>query len=174
MDIGITRLQSTAGANEVPMKATPLLLAMMTVAGGAIILLAFQKWVDFGFTETSGTDAEAATGISDGWFVAVLGSAIVLLIGGVIFRPRLAPLLLPMIAITAVCVFAIAGFDTVTNWQASGFHPENPGILVQAQGDPTVVPYAISGLAILIAVSAAVLRGIQLTEDRRSEVQPGV
>jgi hypothetical protein len=172
MHIRITRLQITAGANEAPMKVTPLLLALMTVGAGAIVLLAFQRWVDFGITETSGTDADAATGISDGWFVAVLGSAVVLLIGGVIFRPRLAPVLLPMIATAAVCIFAIAGFDTVTNWQASGFHPDNPGILVQAQGDPTVVPYAIAALAMLIAFSAAVVRGIQLSEDRSPEARP--
>jgi len=77
-----------------------------------------------------------------------------------------------MIAIAAVCILAIAGFDAVTNWQASGFHPDNPGILVQAQGDPTVVPYAIAALAILIALAAAVIRGIQL-EDRSPEAQPG-
>jgi hypothetical protein len=72
-----------------------------------------------------------------------------------------------MIAVAAVCILAIAGFDTITNWHASGFHPDNPGVLVQANGDPTVVPYAISALAILIAVSAAVVRGIQLSEDQR-------
>jgi len=172
METRTTRLEITAGANEAPMKVTPLLLALMTVGAGAIVLLAFQRWVDFGFTETSGIEAAAATGISDGWFVAALGSAIVLLIGGVIFRPLLAPVLLPMIAIAAVCILAIAGFDAVTNWQASGFHPDNPGILVQAQGDPTVVPYAIAALAILIALAAAVIRGIQL-EDRSPEAQPG-
>jgi hypothetical protein len=173
MDIRTTRLQITADANEASMKVTPLLLALMTVGASAIVLLAFQRWVDFGFTETSGIDATAATGISDGWFVAVLGSAIVLLIGGVIFRPLLALVLLPTIAIAAVCIFAIAGFDAMTNWQASGFHPDNPGILVQAQGDPTVVPYAIAALAILIAFSAAVIRGIQLSGDRFPQAQPG-
>ena len=126
------------------MKAVPLLLMLMTVAAGVIILLAFQRWVDFGITETSGIDADAATGISDGWFVAGLASAVVVLIGGVIFRAYLAPILLPMIALAAVCILAIAGFDTVTNWHASGVQPENPGILVQAQGDPTIVPYAIA------------------------------
>jgi hypothetical protein len=172
VDTRTTCLQITADANEASMKVTPLLLALMTVGAGAIVLLAFQRWVDFGFTETSGTDAAAATGISDGWFVAVLGSAIVLLIGGVIFRPLLAPVLLPMIAIAAVCIFAIAGFDAVTNWQASGFHPDNPGILVQAQGNPTAVPYAIALLAIVIALSAAVIRGINLSGARRLEAQP--
>jgi hypothetical protein len=147
------------------MKIIPLLLLLMTVAAGAIVVLAFQRWIDFGITETRGIDAEAATGISDGWFVAALGSAILVLTGGVIFRLHLAPALLPMIALAAVAILAIAGFDTVTNWQASGVHPENPGILVQAQGDPTLVPYAISALAILIAVSAAVLRGVLLRKD---------
>jgi hypothetical protein len=173
MDTGITRLQTTADANEAPVKIIPLLLTLMTVAASAIILLAFQPWIDFGFTETSGTDAEAATGISDGWFVALLGTAILLLVGGVIFRPLLGPILLPLIAIAAICIFAIAGFDTITNWQASGFHPDNPGILVQAPGDPTVVPYATAALATLIAFSAAGVRGIQLSQNRRPDRQPG-
>jgi hypothetical protein len=137
----------------------------MTVAGGVIVVLAFQQWIDFGITETRGIDADAATGISDGWFVAGLGSAIVVLTGGVIFRQQLAPALLPMIALGAVAILAIAGFDTVTNWRASGFHPEDPGVLIQAQGDPTIVPYAIAALAILIAVSSAVIRGILLRKD---------
>jgi hypothetical protein len=165
MDTGSSHLQTTAGGNEAPMKVTSLLLPLMTAAAGAIVILALQPWVDFGFAETKGTDAEAATGISDGWFVAGLAAFIVLLIGGVIFGPRLAPGLLPMIAVAAVGILAIAGFDTVTSWQASGFHPENPGILVQAEGDPTIAPYAIAGLAVAIAISAAVVRAIQLRQN---------
>jgi len=149
------------------MKITPLLLLLITVAAGAIVFLAFQRWVDFGITEVRGTDAEAATGISDGWFVAGLGAAIVSLVGGALFWPKFAPVLLPTIAVAAVSILAIAGFDTVTNWEASGVHPENPGILAQAQGDPTFVPYVISGLAILIAVSAAVVRGLQIRDGQR-------
>jgi hypothetical protein len=173
MHTGVARLQTTARANKASVKLIPVLLALMTVVAGAIVLLAFQPWVDFGFTETSGTDAEAATGVSDGWFVAVLGTAIVLLIGGVIFRPPLAPVLLPLIAIAAVCILAIAGFDIVTNWQASGFDPDNPGILVQAPGDPTVVPYAVAALSLVIAFSAAVVRGLQLGEKPRPVASPG-
>jgi hypothetical protein len=155
----------TAHANESSMKAIPLLLAAMTVAAGAIMVLAFQRWVDFGIAETSGIDAEAATGISDGWVAVGLASAVLLFIGGVLFRPRSGPVMLPLIAVAAICILAIAGFDTITNWHASGFHPDNPGVLVQADGDPTAVPYAISALAILIAVCAAVVRSIQLRED---------
>lgn len=158
-------MRTATDTNESSIKVMPLLLLLMTVAAGVIILLAFQQWVDFGITETSGIDADAATGISDGWFVAALGSAIVVLTGFVIFRQQLAPALLPIIALGAVAILAIAGFDTVTNWHASGFHQENPEVLVQAQGDPTIVPYAIAALAILIAFSAAVVRGIQLRED---------
>jgi len=158
-------LRTSADVNKPLVKLVPILLLLMTVAAGAIVVLAFQWWVDFGIVEIRGTKADAATGISDGWFVAGLGSLILVLIGGVLFRPQLAPALLPAIAFAAVCIFAIAGFDTVTNWHAAGVHPENPGILVQAQGDPTAVPYAISVLAILIAVSAAVVRGIQLKDD---------
>ena len=165
METGATRLRITAGNNETFVKAVPFLLATMTVAAGAIIILAFQRWVDFGIAETSGVDAEAATGISDGWVVVGLAVVILALIGGVIFRSRLAPVLLPVIAIAAVCILAIAGFDTITNWNASGFHPDNPGVLVQAQGDPTFAPYAIAGLAILIAISAAIVRGLQFRED---------
>jgi hypothetical protein len=165
MGIRATRWWVSPDANELPMKIIPLLLLLMTAAAGAIIILAFQRWVDFGVTEISGTDAEAATSVSDGWFVAALGSAILLLIGGVIFRQHLAPALLPMIALGAVAILAIAGFDTVTNWQASGVHSDSPGILVQAQGDPTIVPHAIAALAILIAVSSAVIRGILLRKD---------
>ena len=54
------------------MRVTSILLALMTVAAGAIVLLSFQKWVDFGITELRGHDAEAATGIGDGWFSAGL------------------------------------------------------------------------------------------------------
>ena len=165
MHARVARLQGPTYANETSVRIVPILLALTTVAAGAIVVLAFQQWVDFGITETRGIDAEAATGISDGWFVAGLGSAIVMLTGGVIFRQQLAPALLPMIALGAVAILAIAGFDTVTNWHASGFHPENPGVIVQAQGDPTVVPYAIAALAILIALSSAVTRGILLRQD---------
>ena len=165
MESGVTALRTAADANESSMKAVPLLLLLMTAAAGAIVVLAFQQWVDFGITETSGTDADAATGISDGWFVAGLGSGIVVLIGGVIFRAQLAPVLLPIMALAAVCILAIAGFDTVTNWEATGVHPDNPGILVQGQGDPTIVPYVICALSILIAGAAAVVRGIQLRQD---------
>jgi hypothetical protein len=146
-------------------RSLPVLLAAMTVAAGAIIVLAFQAWVDFGVTETRGTDAEAATGISDGWLVAGLGVAIVALIGGVIFRPRLAPVLLPVIALAAVAILGIAGFDTITNWRASGVRPENPGIIVQAEGDPTAWLYVICALSIVIALLAAVVRAVQLNQD---------
>lgn len=161
MQTGITALRTSADADE-SMKIIPLLLLLMTFAACVIVVLAFQQWVDFGITQIRGTDAEAATGISDGWFVAGLASGIVILVGGVVFRQQLAPILLPMIAFAAVFILAIAGFDTITNWHASGIHPDNPGILVQSQGDPTAVPYAISALAILIALLAAVVRGIQL------------
>jgi hypothetical protein len=148
-------------------KMTSVLIAVMTVAAGATVLLSFQTWVDFGITELSGTDAEAATGVGDGWVVAALASAIILLVGGVIFtqRQRLAPVLLPLIAIAAVAILAIAGFDTITNWHASGVQADNPGILVQSDGDPTIVPYAIAALAILIAVLAAITRAIEMRED---------
>jgi hypothetical protein len=148
-------------------RVIPLLLLLITVAAGAIIVLAFLNWVDFGVTEINGTEADAATGISDGWFVAGLGAAIAVLAGGVLFRASIAPFLLPMIAVAAVLVLAIAGWDTITNWNAAGVNPDNPGILVQSDGDPTVVPYLISALAILIAVSAAVVRGIELSRDPR-------
>jgi len=160
-------LRTSVDANESSVKIVPLLLLVMTVAGGAIVVLAFQQWVDFGITETRGIDADAATGISDGWFVAGLGSAILLMIGGVLFRPQFAPILLRIMVVAAVLILAIAGFDTVTNWDAAGVHPENPDILVQAQGDPTIVPYAIAALAILIAVLAGVVRSIQLREGQR-------
>jgi hypothetical protein len=164
MAIGTTGLQRGTNADEVSMKIAPVLLAGMTIAAGAIIVLAFQRWVDFGIAETSGIDAEAATGISDGWVVVGLASAVLFFIGGIILRPGTGPILLPMTALGAVGILAVAGFDTVTNWHASGFHPENPGVLVQAQGDPTIVPYAIAALAILIAFSAAIIRGIELSE----------
>ncbi len=144
----------------------------MTVAAAAIVVLAFQSWVDFGITEISGTDAEAATGISDGWFVAGLGSAIIVLIGGILFRPQLAPVLLPAMGLAGVCTLAIAGFDAATGWHAAGVEPGNPGILVQTQGDPTAAPYAIAMLAVLIAVSAAVVRGVQLREGQRPSGEP--
>jgi hypothetical protein len=158
-------MRLSAYAEWTAVKVTSILLALMTVAAGAIVLLSFQDWVDFGITETSGTDADAATGISDGWFVAGLAAAIILLTGGVIYAKRLAPVLLPLIALAAVAVLAIAGFDTITNWEASGFHPDNPGILVQSDGDPTIVPYAIAALAIAIAVLAGVVRTIQMRQD---------
>ena len=167
MESGVTALRTAADANESSMRMASPLLLLMIVAAGAIVVLAFQQWVDFGITETSGTDADAATGISDGWFVAGLGSAILVLIGGALFRPKLAPVLLPIMAVAAVSVLAIAGFDTVTNWHASGVQPENPGILEQAQGDPTVVPYAIAALAIVVAFLAAAVRGIQIREGQR-------
>lgn len=96
-----------------------------------------------------------------------VGVVILLFVGGVLFRPRLAPVLLPATAFAAVCIVAIAGFDTVTNWHAVGVESANPDIFVQAQGDPTAVLYAIAVLAVLIAVSAAVVRGVQLREDQR-------
>jgi hypothetical protein len=165
MHASVARLQGSTYANDTSVKIIPILLALTTVAAGAIVVLAFQQWVDFGITETRGIDAEAATGIGDGWFVAGLGSAIVVLTGGVIFRQQLAPALLPMIALGAAAILAIAGFDTVTNWHASGIASESPGVLVQAQGDPTIIPYAIAALAILIALSSAVIRGILLRQD---------
>jgi hypothetical protein len=114
MHASVARLQGSTYANDTSVKIIPILLALTTVAAGAIVVLAFQQWVDFGITETRGIDAEAATGIGDGWFVAGLGSAIVVLTGGVIFRQQLAPALLPMIALGAAAILAIAGFDTVT------------------------------------------------------------
>jgi hypothetical protein len=149
------------------MRVIPSLALLITVAAGASVVLAFLQWVDFGITETRGTDADAATGISDGWFVAGLGIAIVLLAGGVLFRQQMSFVLLPMIAIAAIVILGIAGFDSVTNWHAAGVNRDNPGIFVQSQGDPTVVPYAISALAILIALSAAIIRGLQIREDSR-------
>jgi hypothetical protein len=154
------------------MRVTSALLSLITVAAGAIIVLAFLDWVDFGATEIRGTDADAATTISDGWIVAGLGAAIVLLTGGVLFRPGIAAFLLPMIAVAAIFVLLIAGFDTITNWQATDIFTNNAGVLEEAEGDPTFVPYAIAALAILIAVSAAVVRGIELGRDPRRFASP--
>jgi len=151
--------------DEASVRVIPSLALLITVAAGTIVVLAFLQWVDFGIAEIRGTDAAAATGISDGWFVAGLGTAIVLLAGGVLFKQQISFVLLPMIAAAAIVILAIAGFDTVTNWHAAGVHRDNPGIFVQAQGDPTVVPYAISALAILIGLSAAIIRGLQLREE---------
>lgn len=170
---GIT-WQTSANPDQARVSLVPILLALMTVAAGAIIILAFQRWIDFGITDLSGTEADAATTISDGWFVAGLGSAILILIGAVLFRPRSGPVVLPLIALAALCILGIAGFDAVTGWHASGFHPENPGVLVQAQGDPTIVPYAIAALAILIAFLAAVVRGIQIREGQRFLEDPAL
>jgi hypothetical protein len=164
MGIGATDWR-VAPANQAPVRAIQFLLAAITIAAGVIIVLAFQQWVDFGIAETSGIDAEAATGVSDGWIVIGFAVLIILLIGGVIFRPRLAPVLLPAIAIAAICILAIAGFDAVTNWHASGFHPDNPGVLVQADGDPTIALYATAVLAAFIAILAAVVRAIELKQD---------
>jgi hypothetical protein len=164
MEARTTRLRTTSDAGATAVRAVPLLLLLISVAAGAAVMLAFQQWVDFGITEIRGTDADAATGFGDGWAVAGLGCAIVLLAGGVIFTPRYAPVFLPVIAVAAVCMFAIAGFDTVTNWHASGVDPENQGVFVQTDGDPTVAPYAVAALAVVIALSAAVVRGIQLRE----------
>jgi hypothetical protein len=147
------------------MKPVPLLLLLMTVAAGAILVLAFQPWVDFGITEATGIDADAATGISDGWFVVALASTVLVFIGCLLLRPQLSPVLLPLIAVASVLILAIVGFDIITNWEASGAHPDNPGIFVQSPGDPTIVPYVIATLAIAIAVLAAVVRAIQLQED---------
>ncbi len=149
------------------MRVIPSLLLLITVAAGAIIVLAFLDWVDFGVTKIDGTDADAATTISDGWIVAGLGTVIVVLSGGVLFGPQLAPFLLPATAVAAIFVLLIAGFDTITNWSAAGVSPDNPGVFVQSDGDPTVVPYLISALAILIALLAAVVRGIELSRDPR-------
>ena len=149
------------------MRVIPSLVLLITVAAAASVVLAFLQWVDFGITEIRGTDADAATGISDGWFVAGLGIAIVLLTGGVLFREQMSFVLLPMIAVAAISILAIAGFDTVTNWYAAGVQRDSAGIFEQAQGDPTFVPYAISALAILIALSAAIIRGLQIREDSK-------
>jgi hypothetical protein len=147
------------------LKLVPVLLLIMSVAAGVILVLAFQHWIDFGITELRGTDAEAATGVSDGWFVAALAATALALIGALLFRPQLSPVLLPLVALASIGILAIAGFDTITNWHASGLHPDNPGIFVQTDGDPTVVPYAIAVLAVLIAVLAAIARAIQLKAD---------
>ena len=72
-----------------------------------------------------------------------------------------------MIAVAAILVLLIAGFDTITNWHAAGVNRENPGVFVQSNGDPTVVPYLVSALAIFIAIFAAVVRGINLSRDPR-------
>lgn len=66
-------MRTSTDVNQGLAKFVPMLLLLMTVAAGAIVVLAFQPWVDFGITETSGTEAEAATGISDGWAVVGLG-----------------------------------------------------------------------------------------------------
>jgi hypothetical protein len=91
----------------------------------------------------------------------------VLLAGGVLFRPRGAPFLLPAIAIAAIAVLLIAGIDLITHWRASDIFTNNAGVIEEAEGDPTFVPYMIAALAILIAVSAAIVRGIELRRDPR-------
>jgi hypothetical protein len=157
--------------DEASVKAVPSLALLITVAAGAVVVLAFLHWVDFGTTEIRGTDADAATGISDGWIVAGLGGAILLLTGGVLFGPRGAPFLLPAIAIAAIAVLLIAGFDIVTHWRASDMFTNNAGVIEEAEGDPTFVPYVISALAILIALSAATIRGLQIWQESRSPDQ---
>jgi hypothetical protein len=164
-------LRASSDSDRSPAKLEHLLLLVITAAGVAVILLSFQHWVDFEITKLRGTDADAATGISDGWFVAGLGVAIVLLAGGVLFRPQTAPFLLPAIAVAAICVLGIAGYDAVSDWPARGVSGGTQGgVLSQVQGDPTIWLYTISALAIIIAVSAAVLRGIQLRRDQPAEV----
>jgi hypothetical protein len=135
-------------------------LALMAIIAAALGItgLSFATWVDFGVTEMRGTDAEALTGVSDGYLVAALGGIILLSAAVALFRPRWAITLLPTIAVASITVLAVSGYTIATRWTAAGVDGEGAFI---TDGDPATAPYAIACLAIGTGLLASLLAARQ-------------
>jgi hypothetical protein len=144
-------------------RAGQTVLMLMAVAAVAMIILAFQSWIDFGIVKTRGTDADALTGISDGYFVVALAAVVLVAAAGILARPRWTPALLPAIGAAMVAAFAIAGYDTATGWHTAGVDSNGAFIL---NGSPMAAPYAIAALAVTIAVLASVLAALRAGHTR--------
>ena len=146
-----------------PGDAGRVVLGAIAAAGLAMIALSFQVWVDFGVTETKGPDADALTGVSDGYLVAAAGALISMSALGVVARPAWAAGLLPAIGAFAVVVLAVAGYTVATSWRAAGI--DSDGVFL-VDGDPTAVPYAIAGIAVGVAFLAAILAAMRASRLR--------
>ena len=134
--------------------------ALVMIAAGALamILLAFQPWVDFGLVEIDGIDSEALSGLSDGYIVAGLGGIILASAIAILSRPRWTLVLLPTIAVAAVAILVIAGYNAATSWHIAGI--DGQGAFID-EGDPTFAPYAIAVIATAIAIVASVLAAVR-------------
>jgi hypothetical protein len=144
-------------------RAGQTVLMLMAVAEVVMIILAFQSWIDFGIVKTRGTDADALTGISDGYFVVALAAVVLVAAAGILTRPRWTPGLLPVIGASMVAVFAIAGYDVATAWHTAGVDANGAFVL---NGSPMAAPYAIAALAVTIAVLASVLAALRASHTR--------
>jgi hypothetical protein len=135
-----------------------IVLVLIIVAAIVMFALSFQAWIDFGISDMSGMDADAATGFSDGGVTAMLSSAIAMAALGILVRPRWTLALLPAIGLAAAIVFSISVYDILIDWHVGGI--DEVAIFVLS-GDPTAALYAVAALSALIALLAALLAAVR-------------
>lgn len=145
----------------------PRALAFIAGAAAVIIALTNRTWIDFRVHALRGTDADAMTGVGDGYFVIALAIVAIACAGAVYMRPKFWHWLLPLIGVSAVSVMAIAAYDAATPWHAAGF--DSTGVFV-VRGHVHAAVYEVLALAAAIGVVAAVLASIQYQAQRREDV----
>ena len=144
-----------------------LVLAAIIAAAAVIIALCWRPWVDFGISHLDGNNADAVTGIGDGYFVAVFAASIVVLAAALILRPGRWAWLLPAIGAAAIAIALIAGYDAGTAWHVVGVDIQGAFV---AGGHATAAVYEVLALALAIALLAAILAGLQYQNLRDSSV----
>jgi hypothetical protein len=166
----VTSIPDNAGKREMAIiRLGKLALVAIIVFAAAIAFFAMQDWVDFELFQTNGTDIKAVTGIGDGYFVVLLAAVMILAAGAVLIRPQLTLVALPVIGAASVTAFVVAGYTLTTEWKAAGGDGTGAFIL---EGNPTVAPYAICGLAAATGIIAASLATFRAAYSRKSLTSP--
>ncbi|MEO8457251.1 MAG: hypothetical protein ABI559_05505 [Chloroflexota bacterium] len=142
----------------------PRALIFIVVAALAIVALTFRTWVDFNVAFLRGTDADAMTGIGDGYFVIALALLAIVCTVALYLKPSWWATLLPAVGLAAVSIAAVAAYQAASPWHATGFDIHGAYVV---GGHATAAVYEIFVLAAAMGLAAALLAGLHYQRQRR-------
>ena len=142
----------------------PRALILILAASLAMIGLTFRTWIDFNVTHLRGTDADAITGVGDGYIVIALAGLAIACTVALYLRPKLWSILLPGVGVASVGIAVVAAYQAVTPWHAAGFDARGAFV---AGGHATAAVYEILALAAVSGIAAGLLATLHYQRQRR-------
>ncbi len=137
---------------------------IIAIAAAVIIVLTFRTWVDFNVAHLRGTEADAMTGVGDGYFVIALAVVAITCTGALYFRPKFWAWLLPGTGLSAIGIAAISTYQAATRWHATGFDIHGAYVV---GGHATAAVYEVFAVAAVMGVVAAVLASVHYRSLRQ-------